>query len=116
VIPLLTAGLGYVMLHLPQINRALWRSACTQVHLAATAGAGQHYATAAVDMIGAALVALSLAGSLYIAAGLARRVVTAGLGWSGDRLRRRVIAIAAMLACAAALAALWAVQGGFRGW
>jgi len=116
VIPLLTAGLGYVMLHLPEINRALWRSARTQVHLAATAAAGQHYATAAVDVIGAALVALSLAGSLYIAVGLARRMTTAGLRWSAGRRRRRVIAAAAGAACAAALAACWTVQGGFGSW
>ena len=77
VIPLLTLGLGYLLLFFPQINRALWHSASQQAHLAATAVAGHRYAMAAVDAIGIALVALSLAGSLYIVAGLARRLTTA---------------------------------------
>ena len=62
VIPLLTFSLGYLLLHLPAINRALWRSASLQAHLVATAVTGHHYATAAVDAIGAALLTLSFAG------------------------------------------------------
>ena len=73
VIPLLTFMLGYLLLYLPQINRALWRSASLQAHLMPAAVAGHHYAVAAVDAIGVALMALSLAGSLYIVTGLARR-------------------------------------------
>ena len=33
VIPLLTFGIGYLVLYLPAINRALWRSASLQAHL-----------------------------------------------------------------------------------
>jgi len=116
VIPLLTAGIGYLMLHLPEINRALWHSVRLQAHLMTTAVAGHHYPMAAVDAIGAALVAFSIAGSLYIAAGLARRVVTAALRRSAGRPARRVLAVAAILVCVAALAAFWAGQGQFRDW
>src|SRR5580698_6042143 len=47
------------------VNRALWRSASLQAHLMTAAAADHRYAMAAVDAIGAALVILSLAGSLY---------------------------------------------------
>ena len=94
VIPLLTASLGYLLLHLPQINRALWRSASPQAHLMAAALAGHRYAMAAIDAIGVALVALSLAGSLYIVAGLARRR-RRGLRWSAGRPARRLLAAVA---------------------
>ncbi len=116
VIPLLTLGLGYLLLFFPQINRALWRSASQQAHLAASAAAGHHYAMAAVGAIGTALLALSLAGSLYVVAGLARRLTTAGLRWSAGRPRRRLLVAAAGLACLTALATFWTVQGQFRGW
>jgi putative peptide zinc metalloprotease protein len=116
VIPVLIAFMGYLMLHLPQVNRALWRSASLQAHLMATAAAGHHYAMAAVDAIAAALVALSLVGTLYIATGLARRAVTVGLRWSAGRPARRLVAGAAAVACATTLAALWTVQGQFHGW
>ena len=116
VIPLLTAGIGYLMLHLPEINRALWHSVRLQAHLTTTAVAGHRYPTAAIDAIGAALVAFSIAGSLYIATGLARRIVTAALRWSAGRPARRVMAAAAILACVAALAAFWTGQGQFRDW
>ncbi len=116
VIPLLLAFLGYLLLRLPEINRALWRSVSLQAQLMTSAAAGHRYAMAALDAIGAALVTLSLAGMLYIASGLARRAVTAGLRWSAGRPARRLVAAAAGLAFAAALAALWTVQGGFHGW
>ena len=116
VIPLLTAGLGYLLLYFPQVNRALWRSGSGQAHLAASAAAGHHYALAAVDAIGVSLVALSLAGSLYVVIGLARRLTTAGLRWSAGRPRRRLLAAAAGLACLTALAAFWTIHGQFRGW
>ena len=74
VIPLLAFRLGYLLLHLPEVNRALWRSASLQAHLMTAAVAGHRYAVAAVDAIGVALVTLSIAGSLYIATGLARRI------------------------------------------
>jgi putative peptide zinc metalloprotease protein len=126
VIPLLTFMLGSLLLYLPQINPALWRSASQQAHLmsAAVAGhryamaavAGHRYAMAAVDAIGVALLALSLAGSLYIVTGLMRRLVTAGLHWSAGRPARRLLAAAAGLAVIAALAAFWTTQGQFHGW
>jgi putative peptide zinc metalloprotease protein len=116
VIPLLVAFMGYLLLRLPEVNRALWRSASLQGRLLATAVTGHHYAMAALDALGTALVSLSLAGMLYVFSGLARRTVTAGLRWSAGRPARRLVAAAAGLAFAAGLAALWTVQGGFRGW
>jgi hypothetical protein len=77
---------------------------------------GHRYAMAAVDAIGVALVALSLAGSLYIVTGLARRLTAAGLRWSAGRPARRLVAAAAGLAVLTGLAAFWTMQGQFRGW
>jgi hypothetical protein len=71
---------------------------------------------ATVDAIGFALLALSLAGSLYIVAGLVRRLTTAGLRWSAGRPARRLLVAVAGLACMAALASFWAAQGQFHGW
>jgi putative peptide zinc metalloprotease protein len=116
VIPLLTLTMGYLVLHLPAINRALWRSASQQAHLMTAAAVGHRYAAAAVDAVGAALVVLSLAGSLYIVIGLARRVATLGRRWSAGRPARRLVAAAAGLAVLTGLAAFWTVQGQFRGW
>jgi putative peptide zinc metalloprotease protein len=116
VIPVLIAFLGYLLLHLPAVNRALWRSVSLQAHLMTTAAAGHHYAMAAVDAIGAALVALSLAGTLYITTGLARRAFTLGLRWSAGRPARGLVAAAAAVACVATLATFWTVQGQFHGW
>jgi putative peptide zinc metalloprotease protein len=116
VIPLLAAGFGYLLLYLPQVDRALWRSASTQAHLLAAAVTGHRYAMAAVDAFGVALVALSSAGSLYLLAGLARRMSILGLRWSAGRSARRLLAAAAGLAVLAGLAAFWTLQGQFRGW
>jgi putative peptide zinc metalloprotease protein len=116
VIPLLGFGLGYLLLHLPAVNRSLWRSASLQAHLMTAAAAGHHYAVAAVDAIGAALVILSLAGSLYIVTGLARRLTAASRRWSAGRPGRRLLAAAAGLAVLTGLAAFWTAQGQFRGW
>ena len=116
VIPLLTLIMGYLLLHLPAVNRALWRSASLQARLVTAAAAEHRYAVAAAAAIGAALVALSLAGSLYLATGLARRVVAAGRHWSAGRPGRRLLAAAAGLAALTGLAAFWTVQGQFRGW
>ena len=85
VIPLLTFSIGYLVLHLPAVDRALWRSASLQAHLMSAAAAGHRYAVAVVDAIGIALVALSLAGSLYIMTGLARRLIALGRRWSAGR-------------------------------
>ena len=82
-----------------------------------TAAIGGHrYATAAVDAVGAALVALSFAGSLYLLTGLARRLIAVGLRWPAGRPARRLLAAAAGLVALAGLAAFWIIQGQFRGW
>ena len=80
------------------------------------AAAGHQYAAAAVDTIGAVLVILPGAGSLYIAARLARQVTTLGRRRSGGRPVRRRLATGTGLAVMAALAAFWTIQGQFRGW
>jgi putative peptide zinc metalloprotease protein len=116
VIPLLALSIGYLVLHLPGINRALWRSASRQAHLASTTIAGHDYAMAAVDAVGIGLLALSLAGSLYIVIGLARRLTTLGLRWSAGHPGRRLLVALAGLAGMAVLAAFWGMQGQFRGW
>jgi putative peptide zinc metalloprotease protein len=116
VIPLLTFALAYLLLYYPEVNRALWRSASQQAHLTATAAAGHRYAMAALGAFDVALVALSLAGSLYIVTGLARRVTAAALGWSAAGHGRRLLAATAGIAALTALAAFWTVQGQFAGW
>ena len=79
VIPLLAATIGYLLLYLPRINRSLWHSASQQAQLVTSAVTGHHYAIAAVDSVGVALLTLSFAGSLYIVTGLARRLATVAL-------------------------------------
>jgi putative peptide zinc metalloprotease protein len=116
VIPLLTFTLGYMLLHLPGIDRALWGSARIQAHLVSAAVGGHHYAVAAVGAIGVVLVILPGAGSLYITARLARRVAALGRRWSVGRPVRRRLAAAAGLAVLTGLAAFWTMQGQFRGW
>jgi putative peptide zinc metalloprotease protein len=116
VIPLLLFSIGYLVLYLPAVDRALWRSASLQAHLMTTAVHGHRYAMAAVDAIGIALVTLSLAGSLYVVTGLARRLTALGRHWSAGRPARRLLAGAAGLAVMAGLAAFWSLQGQFRGW
>jgi putative peptide zinc metalloprotease protein len=116
VIPLLTLAIGYLLLHLPQINRALWHTTSLQAHLMATAVAARHYAVAAIDAVGVSLAALSIIGSLYIVTGLARQATTMGLRWSAGRPVRRVLVTVAAAACVASLAVCWAIQGEYRGW
>ena len=116
VLPLLSAGLGYLLLHLPGINRALWRAGTWQAHLTAAAVISHRFAVAVIDALGFALLALSFAGSLYITIGLARRLTTAGLRWSAGHRGRRLLLAAAGLACLVGLASFWTVQGQFRGW
>jgi putative peptide zinc metalloprotease protein len=116
VIPLLTFTLGYMLLSLPGVDRALWRSARLQAHLMSAAVAGHYYALAAVDAVSIVLVILPGAGSLYIAVRLARRVVTLGRRWSAGRPARRCLATGTGLGVMAALAAFWTIQGQFRGW
>jgi putative peptide zinc metalloprotease protein len=116
VVPLLTIMVGYLLIYLPQINRALWRATVQQAGLAGTAIGAHHYAIAALDAIGVALAALSVVGSLYIVIGLTRRAVILGLRWSADRPVRRLIVAVVAAAIAASLATIWASQGQFRGW
>jgi putative peptide zinc metalloprotease protein len=116
VIPLLTFSIGYLVLHLPAVDRALWRSVSLEAHLMSAAVVGHRYAAAAVDAIDIALVALSLAGSLYVVTGLARRLTALGLRWSAGRPARRLLAAAAGLAVISGLAAFWTMQGQFDGW
>jgi putative peptide zinc metalloprotease protein len=116
VIPLLTFIIGYLVLYLPRINRAVWRSAAAQAHLMSGAVASHRYAMAAVDAIGVALLTLSLAGSLYIVLGLARRLTTMGLRWTAGRPARRLLIAVAGLGCMTALAIFWNRQGQFHGW
>ena len=116
VIPLLMFSIGYLVLYLPAVDRALWRSASLQAHLMTAQAAGHHYAAVAVDAIGIALVTLSLAGSLYVVTGLARRLTVLGRRWSAGRPGRRLLAAAAGLAVLAGLAGFWILQGQFRGW
>jgi putative peptide zinc metalloprotease protein len=116
VIPLLMFIMGSLLLYLPQVDRALWRSVSLQGRLM-TAAVGDHrYAMATVDAIGVALVALSLAGSLYIVTRLARQVTTVGRRWSAGRPVRRLLAAGTGLALMTALAAFWTIQGQFHGW
>jgi len=116
VIPLLTFTIGYLVLHLPKINLVLLHSADLQAHLMSAAVASHDYAMAAVDALGVALLALSVAGSLYVVIGLARRLATLGLRWSAGRAARRLLVAAAGLACLATLAVFWNLQGQFHGW
>jgi len=116
VVPLLTLTLGYFLLCLPEINRALWRSTAQQAGLVSGAIGGHHYAVAAIDTIGVALTSLSVAGSVYIVIGLIRRATALGLRWSADRPVRRLVVAVVAAAIAASLATLWTSQGQFRGW
>jgi len=101
VLPLLTLVLGYLLLHLPEINRALWQSATQAAHLTAGAHTGHKYAAATADSAGAALALMSIAGSLYVAVGLVRRATAVGLRWSDGHPRRRFLAILVAAACSA---------------
>ena len=116
VIPLLLFTMGYLLLHLPGVDRALWHSTRTQADLISAAVTGHHYAAAIAAAVGAALVALSFAGSLYVLIGLVRRVAVLGRRWSAGRPVRGLIATGTSLAAIAALAAFWIIQGQFRGW
>ena len=116
VIPLLASTLGYLVLHLPEINRALWQSASHAARLAGGALAGHRYAAATADGIGVTLALLSIAGSLYVVWGLVRRAVAFGRRWSAGRPRRRLLAFLVAVACAVPLSVIWLVQGQFSDW
>jgi putative peptide zinc metalloprotease protein len=116
VIPLLAFTMGYLMVYLPDINRALWHSASHTAHLAGAAVSGHRYATAATDTIGVGLVLMSIAGSLYVVVGLVRRAVAFGRRWSAGRPGRRLAAFLVGLGCAVSLSVIWLVQGEFSDW
>jgi putative peptide zinc metalloprotease protein len=116
VIPLLTFSIGYLVLYLPAVDRALWHSASMSAHLMTAAITGRRYAVAAVHVLGLALVALSAAGSFYLVTGLARRLTAVGRRWSAGRPDRRLLTAGAGLAALAGLAAFWTLQGQLRGW
>jgi putative peptide zinc metalloprotease protein len=116
VIPLLTITIGYLLLRLPAINRELWHSASREARLTATAISGHHYAAVAVDALGVGLVALSVAGSLYVVIGLARSAASVGLRYSAGHPGRRVVVALAAAMCVTVLAAFWVADSQFRGW
>jgi len=116
VVPLLVIALGYLLLRLPAADRALWHSAQRATDLARANVSGHRYAAAAADALGAALAAASVAGTLYLLAGLVRRALTGGWRWPAGRPRRRLAAAAALAACAAALILLWLATGQLRNW
>jgi putative peptide zinc metalloprotease protein len=116
VIPLLAVILGYLVLHLPEINRALWQSASHAARLGGGALAGHRYAEATADGLGLALALLSIAGMLYVMWGLARRAVAFGRRWSAGRPRRRLLVVLAGVVCAVPLSVFWLVQGQFSDW
>jgi putative peptide zinc metalloprotease protein len=116
VVPLLAIVLGYVVLHLPEINRALWQSASHAAHLTASEVAARRYAAAAADAIGVLLALLSIVGSVYVAWGLGRRAVGFGVRWSEGRPKRRLIALLVGIACAAPISLVWLIQGQFNDW
>jgi putative peptide zinc metalloprotease protein len=116
VVPLLTLMLGYLLLYLPEVNRALWLSASHAARLSAGAFTGHRYAASAADGIGVALALASIAGTLYVATGLARRAFAMGRRWSAGSPTRRFLALLAAAACAIPLMIIWLVQGQFSDW
>ncbi|MGH3297451.1 MAG: hypothetical protein ACRDP7_37225 [Trebonia sp.] len=116
VIPVLVLMLGFLVLHLPEVNRALWQSASHAAHLASGAFAGHRYAQATADGLGVALALLSIAGTLYVMWGLVRRAFGFGMRWSEGRPRRRVLAVLGAVAFAVPLSLIWLVQGQFSDW
>jgi putative peptide zinc metalloprotease protein len=116
VIPLLLFTIGYLLLHLPAFERALWHSGRVQAHLISGAAVGHHYALAAIGAVSIVLLTLPGVGSLYIATRLARQVAALGRHWAADRPVRRLIAAGTGIAVIAALAAFWTIQGQFSGW
>jgi putative peptide zinc metalloprotease protein len=116
LIPVLAATLGYLLLRLPAIERALWHSSATQAHATATAAASGRYAAAAVAAISVALAAITGAGSLYLIAAVARRAVTATPRWTAGHPARTLLATLAAATCLTTLALYWTAQGQFHGW
>jgi putative peptide zinc metalloprotease protein len=116
LLPVLAAALGYLLLRLPAIDRALWHAAAAQARAAATAATAGRYAAAAVAATSVALAAVTGAGSLYLIAATARRAVTATIRTTAARPARRLLVILAAAACLTALALYWTAQNQFHGW
>jgi putative peptide zinc metalloprotease protein len=114
LLPVLAATLGYLLLHLPAIDRALWHAAAAQAR--ATAAAAGRYPAAAVAAISVTLAAGTGGGSLYLIAATARRAVTATAHWTAGHPARGLLAILAAAACLTALALYWTAQNQFHGW
>jgi putative peptide zinc metalloprotease protein len=115
-VPLLLGALGYLLLHLPSIDRALWHASATQARQLAAATATGHYAAAAADTISMLLAGLSGAGSLYLLGSLARRAATTSWRRTAGRPARRLLAAVTAAAFLTALALYWTLQGQFTGW
>jgi putative peptide zinc metalloprotease protein len=116
VIPVLAATTGYLLLHLPAIDRALWHATATAAHATATATAAGHYAAAAAAAISVTLTAVTGAGTLYLIIILTRRAITATPRWTARHPARTLLAILTAAASATALALYWTAQGQFHGW
>ena len=116
VIPVVAATSGYLLLHLPAMDRALWHATATQSHAMATAVTGAHYAAAAVAAISVALAAITGAGTIYLIIILIRRAFTATPRWTAGHPARRLLAILVAAACVTALALYWTAQNQFHGW
>jgi putative peptide zinc metalloprotease protein len=116
LIPVLAITFGYLLLHLPAIDRALWHATAAQAHATATAITAGRYAAAAVAAISVALAAVTGGGSLYLIAILVRRAVTATPRWTVGHPARRLLAILTAAACLTALALYWTAQNQFNGW
>jgi putative peptide zinc metalloprotease protein len=116
LIPVLAALSGYLLLHLPAIDRALWHATAAQAHTAATALTAGRYAAAAVAAISVTLAAVTGGGTLYLIATLIRRAVTAAPRWTAGHPARRLLAILTATACVTTLALYWTAQGQFHGW
>jgi putative peptide zinc metalloprotease protein len=116
VIPLLAFTLGDMLLHLPAIDRALWRSSNLEAHFMAAAAAGRHFAAVAADFTSIVFVALPAAGSIYIVTGLTRRGAALSLRWSAGRPPRLILVSVIAVTCVTFLVLFWTADGQFRGW
>ena len=116
LIPVLAALSGYLLLHLPATDRALWHATAAQAHAAATAATSGRYAAAATAAISVTLAAITGAGTLYLITAVARRAVTATPRWTAGHPARALLATLTAAACITALACYWTAQGQFHGW
>ena len=113
---MLALTLGSILFYLPAAGRDLWQSADAAGHAAATDLGVHRYVAAIADVTGALLAAITVAGMVYLAFGLARRGVSLGRRWSAGNPQRRVLAFAAGFACVLPLTLFWFVQGEFQAW